>query len=1088
MLMVRKIVLSLAAVLSVVGMALAQNKQVSGTVTDASGAPVPGATVVVDGTTIGTSTDAQGNYTLAAPADGVLSVSFIGYTEQKVAINGKTLVNVVLAESAHAMEDVIVTAYGEAKREAFTGSAVQVKTEEIVKSQHTNAIDALNGKVPGLQITNVTGQPGSSSPTVRIRGISSIEAGVSPLIIVDGMSFAGSMNDINPADIESMSVLKDAAAAALYGSRGANGVILITTKRAQGRDAIVSVDVKVGVNQRAQQDYDFISDPGEYYEMHYKGLYNYYRQVGGLSDYQAHVRANSTMLDPSAGNGSLGYNVYTVPEGQDLIGRNGKLNPNATLGRLVNYKGEDFLVTPDNWIDEVYMQGVRQEYNVNVAAGNERSSFYGSFGYLNNEGIVEATGYQRYTARLRADYQAKKWLKVGGNASYTYSESKVSSEDGSGGSTGNIFAYTSQIAPIYPFYTRDGKGNIRRDEYGNVIYDHGTSTQAGTNAGLNRAFLSNANPYSALLLDKNSSTSNLASFNGFADVLLPLGFKFSFNGGVSVSQSESISTANPLYGQYAVNGGSIGRGQSVYWSYTLQQLLTWNYTFGDNHHVDVLLGHENNYDMGRSLSGYKNGLYSVDSSELSQGLKVTSASSSFSEYNNEGYLFRGQYDFDNRFFFSASYRRDASSRFHPDHRWGNFWSISGAWILSREDWFTASWIDELKVKASYGSQGNDQISNFLYMDRYSISNDGTDKWAVSFAAKGNENITWETNGNMNVGLEFSFWQGRLAGSVEYFNRITTDMLSWYSVPVSMGYSGFYKNVGDMSNQGLELALNADIVRTKNVNWNINLNLTTVKNKILDLDYDNVTDQFYDLEGNAYTGYRDGSNIYAIGHAIYTKNYRAYAGVDEKTGKALYWTRREYVDKNTGELAFELEKTDKYSSADYFVFDTSMPDLYGGFGTSLNAYGFDLSVNFVYQLGGKVYDGDYAASMASRSVNLVNIGTAIHKDMYNAWTPENPNSEYPRFVYGDDYTASSSNRFLEDASYLSLQNVNVGYTFPRKWMSKLGVSKLRLYVAAENIWYWSARKGLDPRQSITGGASSAYYSPIRTISGGVNLTF
>ena len=1087
MLMVRKIVLSLAAILSVVGMAMAQNKQVSGTVTDSKGAPVIGATVVVDGTTIGTSTDAEGKYTLDAPVDGTLAVSSIGYSEQKVAINGKTLVNVVLAEAAHALDDVIVTAYGEAKREAFTGSAVQVKAEDIVKSQHTNAIDALNGKVPGLQLVNATGQPGSTS-TIVIRGISSIEAGTSPLIIIDGMSFAGSINDINPADIESMSVLKDAAAAALYGSRGANGVILITTKRAKGRDAIVSVDMKVGVNQRAQQDYDYITDPGEYYEMHYKGLYNYYTQVAGMAPYEAHTRANRTMLDPSAGNGSLGYNVYTLPEGQDLIGRNGKLNPQATLGRLINFKGEDYWVTPDNWIDEVYMNGIRQEYNVNIAAGNERGSFYGSFGYLNNDGIVENTGYERYTARLRADYQAKKWLKVGGNASYTHSESKTSSGDGSSGSTENIFAYTSQIAPIYPFYTRDGEGNIRRDSYGNIIYDHGTSTMAGSNAGLNRAFLSNANPYSALMLDKNSSTSNLASFNGFADVILPLGFKFSFNGGVSVSQSEGISTANPLYGQYAVSGGSIGRSQSMYWSYTLQQLLTWNYTFNDVHHVDVMLGHENNYDMGRSLSGYKNGLYSVDSSELSQGLKVSSTSSSFAEYNNEGYLFRGQYDFDNRLFFSASFRRDASSRFHPDHRWGNFWSLSAAWLLSRESWFNAPWVDELKVKASYGSQGNDQISDFLYMDRYSIANDGTDKWSVAFASKGNEELTWETNANMNAGVEFSFWQGRLAGSLEYFNRITTDMLSWYSVPSSMGYSGFWKNVGDMSNQGVELALNANIIRKKNFNWNLNLNVTYVKNKILDLDYDNVKDQYYDLEGNAYTGYRDGSNMYAIGHSIYTKNYRAFAGVDQQTGKALYYKRNEYVDKATGQPGFTLETTDDYSEADYFIFDTSLPDLYGGFGTSFDLYGFDLSVNFVYQLGGKVYDGDYASGMASRGVNLVNVGTSIHKDMYNAWTPENKNNEYPRFVYGDNYTSASSDRFLESASYLSLQNINFGYTFPRKWMSKIGVSKLRLYVAAENIWYWSARKGLDPRQSFTGGASSAYYSPIRTISGGINLTF
>jgi hypothetical protein len=340
---------------------------------------------------------------------------------------------------------------------------------------------------------------------------------------------------------------------------------------------------------------------------------------------------------------------------------------------------------------------------------------------------------------------------------------------------------------------------------------------------------------------------------------------------------------------------------------------------------------------------------------------------------------------------------------------------------------------------------------------------------------------------MNAGVEFSLWQGRLAGSVEYFNRITTDMLSWYSVPTSMGYSGFWKNVGDMSNQGVELALNVNVIRKKNVNWNINLNATYVKNQILDLDPDNVKDQLYDLEGNAYTGYRDGSNMYAIGSAIYTKNYKAYAGVDPQTGKALYWARREYVDKDTKEPAFELYKTDDYSSdADYFVFDTSLPDLYGGFSTSLEVYGVDLSVNFVYQLGGKVYDGDYASSMASPSAQSV--GRSIHKDMYKAWTPENNTSEYPRFVYGDQYTSASSDRFLTSASYLSLQNVNLGYTFPSKWMSKIGVSRLRLYVAAENIWYWSARKGLDPRQSYTGGASASYYSPIRTISGGVNLTF
>ena len=1083
--MVRKIVLSIATVLAVFSVALAQNKQVSGTVTGPDGTPVVGAAVVVDGNTLlGTSTDLQGKYVLSAPADAVLAVSFIGFEEQKVAINGRTTVDVVLKETTHGIDDVIVTAYGEAKREAFTGSASVIKADDLVKSQTSNAIDALNGKVPGLQIMNVSGQPGASSPTVIIRGISSIEAGTSPLIILDGMSFSGGLNDINPSDIESMSVLKDAAAAALYGSRGANGVILITTKRAKSREAIVNVDLKVGVNQRAKQDYDLIKNPGEHYEMHYKLLKNYYTQVANYSPSAAHIKANEVLTSNQAG--GLGYNVYTLPnDTETLIGVNGKLNPNATLGRKVTFGGEEYWLTPDNWTDEIYMNGVRQEYNVNVAASNDKANFYGSFGYLNNEGIIENTGFERYTARLRADYMAKKWLKVGGNASYSHSFSKVSSNEGDSSSSGNLFAFTSYIAPIYPLYVRDGAGNIRRDSYGNIIYDHGTATAAGSNAGLARPFQANSNAYASHLLDRHDTYSNTAAFNGFADILLPLGFKVSINGGVSLNQYSSLSTSNPLYGQGAANGGSISRTEGLYWGYTLQQLLTWNQTF-DVHTVDIMIGHENNYEMGRATGASKNGLFSPGSTELTQGLKLASASSSYSQYNNEGYLFRGQYDYDGRVFTSVSYRRDASSRFHPDHRWGDFWSVSAGWLINKESWFNVAWIDELKIKASYGSQGNDQISNFLYMDRWSIVNDGTDKWAISFASKGNENITWETNANFNAGVEFGILGYRLSGSLEYFFRKTSDMLSFYQVPSSLGYSGYWKNTGDMVNQGVELNLNANIFNKKNFSWDVNLNLTYVKNSITRLEDSAVAEKYYDMEGNAYYGYKDGGNFYALGSPIYTKCYRAYAGVDQATGEPLYWDRREFINKD-GKRDFELYKTTNYADAEYFVFDTSLPDLYGGFGTTVRLYGFDLSVNFVYQIGGTVYDGDYASAMSSPS-STMGIGDAYHKDLYKAWTPENPNSNVPRFVLGDQYTTSSSNRFITDASYLSLQNINFGYTLPRKWLEKMHVSKLRIYVACENVWLWSQRQGLDPRQSVTGGASAAYYSPIRTISGGVNLTF
>lgn len=1072
MLMGRKIVLSITAVLMLCGFAVAQNKTVSGTVTATDGNPIVGATVIVDGTTIGTSTDLEGHYTLSAPTNGTLVFSFLGCLDETVAINGKTVVDVVLKEDAHNIDDVIVVAFGEAKREAFTGSAAVLKSDDITKSQSTNAVDALKGKVSGVQIMNASGQPGSSSPTILIRGVSSIQAGTSPLIVVDGMTFAGSISDINPSDIESMSVLKDAAAAALYGARGGNGVILITTKRAKERDAIINVDIKVGVNQRATRDYDYIKDPAKYYETHYAAMYNKYRQ--NSDDYTAYQKANQNLFGTEGG---LGYNVYTLPEGQNLIGRNGKINPAATLGRKVRYDGEYYTLRPDDWTDEVYMNGVRQEYNVSIAAANEKSSFFGSFGYLNNEGIVKATGYERYTARLRADYNAKKWLKVGGNALYTHSYANVSESEGSSNSSGNMFAIIPTIAPIYPLYVRDGNGRIKRDSYGNIIYDYGTSTRAGSNVGLSRPYFANSNAYGSHLLDKHNTISDTAGFDGFADFKLPQGFTVTVKGGTSVSVDNSLSTTNNLYGSGESTGGSIARQTAIYWNYNLQQLITWNRQF-DKHNIDVLLGHENSYSRSRALTGSKSNLFSSTSTELPQALKTVSTSSSVSEYNNEGYFIRAQYDYDNRIFASAMYRRDASSRFHPKHRWGNFWAISAGWLINRESWFNASWVDELKLKASYGSQGNDNISNFLYRDSYTMVNDGTDNWAIRFATKGNENITWETNANFNVGAEFGFFGNRLVGSVEYFYRKTSDMLSYYSVPSSLGYSGYWMNVGDMSNQGLEVELNGTVLQKKHVSWDINLNITYVKNKIISLSDNNATDTFYTKSGKGYRGYRDGDTFFGIGLPIYTMLLKSYAGVDKETGEALY-----YVRNDDGSLSTTTDYSDK---ASYFLFDTSLPDVYGGFGTSINFYGFDLGVNFVYQIGGKVYDSGYAAAMSSPTSN--SSGFALHKDILKSWSPENPTSNLPRFQLDDEYTAASSDRFMTDASYLSLQNINFGYTIPAKLTAKAGISKLRIYLACENVWLWSQRKGLDPRQSFKGGSSTAYYSPIRTISGGINVTF
>ena len=1080
--MVKKIVLSMAAILFALTSVFAQNKQVSGTVTGPDGSPVVGATVVVEGTTVGTSTDLQGRYTLAAPVNGTLVVSFIGYDDAKLAINGKTTVNVVLKEASKSIDEVIVVAFGEAKKDAFTGSAKVVSADDLSKTQATNVTEALVGKVAGMQMSSASGRAGSEQ-SITIRGTGSAYAGTSPLWVVDGMPYEGDINNINPSDIESITVQKDAASNALYGARGANGVIMVTTKRAKAGDARVTFDGKWGVNTRALQTYDYVDNAGEYYALHYQALYNNFK-LSGKSDTEANLLANNLLTSNEPG--GLGYNVMTVPAGQLLIGQNGKLNPNATVGRKVVHNGQEYWLQPDDWLNALYKPSFRQEYNVNIAAAGEKTNFFASFGYLDNDGIVDGTNNERYTTRLRADYQAKKWLKVGGNFSYTHY--KWTQGDNAEGASdgGNVFATALQTAPIYPIYIRDGNGNHIYDQWGFPLYDTGD----GRNAGMIRTTGGTSNELQDIQLNKYTSEGNAFSANGFAEIRFYSDLKFVFNAGMNLDETRSTSLLNPYYGQFAIEGGRLTKSHDRQISYNLQQLLNYTHTFADKHNLDILLGHETYDKKGSSLSAAKNRMFSYNNDELNGAVvDRAEAKSSRSHYNNEGYFIRAQYDYDQRIFVSASYRRDASSRFHPKHRWGNFWSASAAWLISRESWFPQTKVvDMLKLKASYGSQGNDGIGDYLYVDMYSIENDGQGGIATIFARKGNEKITWETNGNLNVGVEFSLWQNRLYGNIDYFYRKTTDMLFNLSVAPELGYSSYYTNIGDMVNQGVEIELGADLIRRKNFVWNFGLNMTHYRNKVTRLP---AQYKGYTTSDGKTVGYDEGSYFLAEGHSRYSLYLPTYAGVNENGESTWYYymvdENKNYITDENGNRVRAI--TTKYSTAKEFgreIQGDTTPDLYGGFNTSFSFYGVDITANFTYQIGGLVVDSGYASLMDSPQ--QTSVGFAYHRDLWNAWTPENKNSNIPRFRYEDQNYGATSSRFLMDASYLNIQNITIGYTLPAKITRKFLVEKLRIYATCDNVWYWSRRKGLDPRQSIAGGSSAYYHAPIRTISGGITLTF
>ena len=1041
----------------------AQNITVKGVIKDASnGDPVPFASIRVDGTMTGGMSDMDGVYSISVQKNGTLIFSSIGYKDMSIPVNGRAEINVELAPDTEMIEETIVVAFGTATKESFTGSATVVKSDDISKVQSTDATRALEGMVAGVQMTTSDGALGSS-PSIRIRGTGSIAAGNAPLYVVDGVPYPGDMNNLNTSDIESMTVLKDAASNALYGARGANGVIMITTKKAKNNNAVINVDAKWGLNTKALKSYDYITDPGTYYEAHYNALYNSYRLVDGMSNREANLLASQNVAG-SASVGGLGYLTFTVPEGENLIGTNGKINPKATPGRKVYYKGEYYWLQPDDWMAESYHNSLRQEYNVSASGSISGAQIYASFGYLNNKGLIQGEDMQRYTARIRTDYQVKEWMKIGMNAAYTNFEWN----NNNGSASGNVFSFATMVAPIYPVYIRDGNKNILYDEYGYKRYDYGS----GANAGCIRPYAANSNALQELWLNVGNSEGNAINGTAYVDVKFLKDFTFTFNVGVGVDETRSTSISNMYYGQFAVNGGIITKSHGRSFYINMQQLLSWNRMFAGVNNVSVLLGHENYSTTTPSLSASKSNMFSMDVSELGGAVvDGQAASSGIGKYNNEGYFMRAQYDYANRIFASASFRLDASSRFHPKHRWGAFWSVGGGWLIDQESWFPKTpWIGMLKLKASVGSQGNDNIPDFLYTDMYTVTNsDG--EIAVKRSTLGNEKITWETNTNFNAGVDFEFFRGRLSGSFEYFYRLTSDMLYFVTIPASYGFSGYYDNIGDMRNSGIEFAVNGTIMRRKNFSWDAYVNFTHYTNKVVKLP---KTHKNIEVEG--YGGYASGNKFVGEGLPLNTFYTAKYAGVNKKNGLSTWYKTEEDGSITT---------TTNYSEATQYLCGNPIPDLYGGFGTSVNFYGVDLSVSFTYSIGGLTYDNGYATYMTPPGGST---GANFHKDVLNAWTPENPDSDIPRFVYNDMNTNASSDRFLVPASYLNFQNAQIGYSLPESVVKKIKLSRLRVYVACDNIWYCSYRQGLDPRQSFSGDTSAESYSPVRTISGGINFTF
>ena len=1040
--------------------ASAQTHTVSGTIRDAAGNPLPGVAVIVPGTTNGTITDLDGHYTIKADGAQKLQASFIGFKTGEIDLASGSG-DAVLFEDNKEMDEVVVVAYGTSTKGSYTGSAAQVGSDELEKRQVSNASQALTGTMAGVQTQSYNGQPGTSA-TIRVRGAGSINASMNPLIVVDGMPFDGDLSGINTSDIESMTVLKDAASTALYGARGANGIVMITTKKGKKGEAKINFEARVGANTRQVENYDVLRDPADYMEKLYTAYYNSYYYNQNVSADLAAVYANSAVMGQGGADGKVkgtGYTIYTLPEGETLIGSDGKINKNATLG----YNDGTYYYTPDNWEDETFKRQSRQQYDLSIAGGTDAVNYFFSIGYINDGGVIPNSAFERTSTRLKVDYQAKKWLKVGANVAYSHSKSRYPGEQQSISSSGNAFFVANFIAPIYPLYVRDAQGNIMTKN-GRLVYDYGD----GKSTAFSRNFMSMSNPLGSLTYDKTVYQHDIFNGSVTADITPIKGLTISAKFGTYNDNERGSSLSTPYMGQSASYGGQAAQEADRTFASDMQFIGNYNFTIEDVHAIDVTVGYDGYHLRGTTLSGSGTQLYNPESYYLSNVSSNYSISGGENKYATAGYFARLNYSYAEKYFGNVSYRRDSSSRFSKDNRWGDFWSVSGAWLINKENFLAdVAWIDMLKIKASYGEQGNDNIGNYYaYEDQYAISGSNGTFSDATLTWKGNPDLTWETSKSWNAGIDFSLFTDKVSGSVEYFGRKSADML--YNKPVagSVGYTSFPMNVGSMTNSGVEIDLNVNVLRFNKFNWDINANATFIKNEINELHPD--------LNGKLV----DGSRIYEEGESMYRYYMVEWAGVDEKTGEALYYTEDEEGNRVT---------TTDYADAQNHKIATAnlMPKVYGGFGTSLDFFGFDASVAFSYQLGGKIWDYGYQDLMHSGSSS--NVGYNWHKDINNAWTTTNTKTDVPRLDYADQYANSTSTRWICSSNYLALNNITFGYTLPTELTNKIYIDKIRVYFAADNVALWSHREGLDPRQSYT-YATTARYTAIRSFSGGIKITF
>ncbi|MFB9296285.1 SusC/RagA family TonB-linked outer membrane protein [Persicitalea jodogahamensis] len=1027
--------------------AFAQDMTVTGTVTDEGGSALPGVSVVVKGTTRGTTTDASGKYSLAASRNATLAFSFVGFLAKEVTVGGQSTINVSLAPDVANLEEVIVTAFGSAKKASFTGSAGTISAEKIAIRPITTLAQAIAGTTAGVQTTAGSGQPGAS-PAIRIRGFGSISSGNDPLYVVDGIPYTASIANLNPSDIENITILKDAASTALYGARAANGVVMVTTKKGQKGKNNINVKFTKGVNTRALPEYDRIG-PGQYYPLMWETYRNSvaYRATNPVALPAANADASTRLVS------LVGYNIYNVPNDQ-LVGTDGTFNPNAQL-----------VYSPDDldWTSPLMRQGSRDEVNLSFSGAQDKTDYYISMSYLKDKGFLIRSDYDRFTGRMNVNSQMKSWFKTGANLSATITKSNQADADGNT-SFVNPFFFSRNMGPIYPVYAFDpaNPGQFLTLPDGRRRYDYGNLNALGLP---NRPQYGGRHAIAETELNQNFFRRNVIGARGYAEISFLRDFKFTTNVGVDLTNLNNVTFGNPEIGDGAPAGRSTHEFESIA-SYNLNQLLNYDKSFG-NHTVGVLVGHENFQVTDNNLTGSRANQILDGNVELINFTNTTNLNSRYNIRRVEGYFSRVNYDYNEKYFVSASVRRDGSSKFFRDTRWGTFYSISGAWRLDQESFIKAiPTINLLKIRSSYGQTGNDgggntqegtSISYYAWQPLYNLGWNNAAEAGILQNSLGNRSLEWESSNAFDVALEFSVLNSRLSGTVEYFNRQSSNLIFDVPLPLSAGIKTETRNIGTMYNKGVELELSGDIVRAGDFTWTLGMNATTYKNRITKMPEENPE-------------VIDGTKKLKEGSSIYDYWLREFKGVDPATGQALYRAEN-FVAANSliNEMGDTL--TTSVNNARFHYNGSSIPKISGGLTTTLSFKGLSLSGIMVYQIGGKVYDSGYQGLMSSGGY-----GNAKHIDILDRWQNPGDITNVPRLdaARTADFDATSD-RWLIDASYLNIRTVTLGYLLPTTIASKLFLQNAQIYVSGENFFIKSNRKGLNVQQSFNGISNNAFSS-------------